>query len=131
MSPLPVKLLLLGLLGLLLASTGCVNPSHETPVRWVTVIDSSSGQPVPGVPLVYEYFHKPYFILAALTPSDPPPYVSGPDGRAFVPEHWAMHPDSRSGWTIDWGRTYGPPAPERPRERQPDVIYVKKTGPGN
>ncbi len=115
-----LPLLCLGIVSILFS--GCVGNAHLKPDRWVTVLDSNTGQPVAGVPLTYRVIRKPYFInLAKLEPSDP--YVSGADGRAFVPNDKIMGLPYGTGWEIDLRKTYGT-ADDPHWPRIVDIYYV-------
>ena len=109
-----IALVLLGMLFL-----GCAHRDLP-PVRSVTVMDVSSGKPVEGVPLVYRYVQKPYWIVGRVVESRP--YISDSNGVAMVPSRADIDTSSSSVWLLDWDRTYGSSNHPRPVSN----LYVKR-----
>ncbi len=101
-----LALLVLG--GCLSSSSGHSIPGqpHDPPDRWVTVLDADTGEPVAQVPLVYTFIHRPYLFVAPLQESYPP-YISGADGRTFVPGDRGISVQRGSGWAVAAAKTYG------------------------
>ena len=90
------------LVGLLILVSGCqiyTGNMNKAPTRWVTVLDADTGTPIEGVALAYCHTKKPYFIVSTVVESRT--YVSGPDGRAYVPRNERLRTAVRSGYAID------------------------------
>jgi hypothetical protein len=123
-----MKLLPLCLCIVSLTLSACVGNPHLTPERWVTVLNSNTGQPVAGVPLAYRLYKTPQFkFIVRLEQSDP--YVSGADGRAFVPNDQIMVVVKESEWRLDYRKTYGTADDPIGMTRVVDVYYVRQPQP--
>lgn len=106
-------------LGLLVLLNGCqiyTGNMNKSPTRWVTVLNADTGAPVAGVALAYYHTRKPYFIVSTVVESRS--YVSGPDGRAFVPGNEHLRTALRSGYVIDNFRHAYP-------KQNADIYYVR------
>src|SRR5215471_12065160 len=110
------KILLLS--ALLMLVNGCqvyTGNMNKTPTRWVTVLDADTGAPIEGVALVYFHARKPYFIVSSVVMSRT--YVSGPDGRAYVPRNEHLKPADH--YVLD---AFRHPYPDH---KNPDVYFVR------
>jgi len=87
----------------------------KAPIRWVTVLDADTGAPMAGVAFRYYHTRKPYFIVSSVVPSCQT-YVSGSDGRAYVPRNENLQATGR--YVID---TFRHPYPSK----NTDVYYVR------
>ena len=108
------------LLALLILVNGCqiyTGNMNKAPTRLVTVLDADTGAPIEGVALAYCHTRKPYFIVSTVVESRT--YVSGPDGRAYVPRNELPRAAGRSGYVIDIFRHPYPPP------KSADVYYVR------
>jgi hypothetical protein len=105
------------LLALCFIFTSCAHVSEKGTKR-VVVLDFESVKPVEGVPLVYHYVTKPYWIVGKVDESKP--YVSDKNGIAFVPEQKMMHAAAGSGWT-SFRRESEPDSPSAM-----EIYYVTK-----
>ena len=108
------------LVALLILVDGCqiyTGNMNKTPTRWMTVLDADTGAPIGGVALAYCHTKKPYFIVSTVVESRT--YVSGPDGRAYVPRNEQLRAAGRSGYVIDTFRDPHPPP------KNANVYYVR------
>jgi len=108
------------LVAVLILVNGCqvyTGNMNKAPTRWTTVLDADTGAPVNGVALAYRHTRKPYFIVSTFVESRT--YISGPDGRAYVPRNEQMRAAVRSGYVIDIFRHPYPPP------KNADVYYVR------
>ncbi len=108
------------LVALLILVNGCqiyTGNMDKAPTRWVTVLDADTGAPIEGVALAYCHTKKPYFIVSTVVESRT--YVSGPDGRAYVPRNEQLRAAVTSGYVIDIFRHPYPPP------KNADVYYVR------
>lgn len=106
---------------LLILVNGCqiyTGNMNKAPTRWVTVLDADTGTPIEGVALMYYHTKKPYFIVSTVVPSFRT-YVSGPDGRAYVPHNEHLKTAGNSGYVIDVFRH------PYPSYKNTDVYYVR------
>jgi len=106
------------LIPLLILVNGCqiyTGNMEKAPTRWVIVLDADTGTPVEGVALAYCHSRKPSFIVGTIVESRT--YVSGPDGRAYVPRNEQLRAAGRSGYVIDIFRHPYPP-------KNANVYYV-------
>jgi hypothetical protein len=86
----------------------CTMNMNKAPERWVTVLGTDTGAPVEGVALAYHDTRKPYFIVSTVVESRT--YVSGPDGRAYVPRNVRLQTAWKSAYVIDsFCHLYPPP----------------------
>ena len=90
---------------------------NKAPTRWVTVVDADTGAPVEGVALAYHDTRKPYFIVSTVVESQT--YVSGSDGRAFVPRNVHLQTAWKSAYVIDSFSHPYPPA------KNADIYFVR------
>jgi hypothetical protein len=107
------------LVALLILVNGCqiyTGNMNKAPTRWVTVLNADTGAPIQGVALAYCHTRKPYFIVSTVVESRT--YVSGPDGRAYVPRNEHLRAAGSSGYVIDIFRHPYPP-------KNADVYYVR------
>ncbi len=90
---------------------------NKAPKRWVIVLDADTGAPLEGVALAYCDTKKPYFIVSTVVESRT--YMSGPDGRAYVPRNVHLQAAMQSGYVIDSFRHPYPPP------KNADMYYVR------
>ena len=96
----------------------------EEGTKRVAVIDSESGKPVAGVPLVYHYIEKPYWIVGKVSESEP--YVSDEYGIALVPKHKTMLVAADCEWT-SWIREH---IPDSSNDQKVYLVTKKEVDPG-
>ena len=110
---------MLFLAALLILVNGCqiyTGNMDKPPTRWVMVLDADTGVPIEGVALMYFHTKKPYFIASTVVASRRT-YVSGPDGRAYVPRN--EHLQAAGGYVIDVFRH------PYPSYKDTEVYYVR------
>jgi hypothetical protein len=108
------------LASLLILVNGCqiyTMDMNKAPQRWVMVLDADTGEPLEGVALAYHDTKKPYFIVSTVVESLN--YVSGFDGRAYVPRDVHLQTAWKSDYVIDsFSRPYPP-------SKNAEVYYVR------